>query len=34
MCDLNAAAAADILKVILTDPKFDYDRLKMDIIHF
>ncbi len=25
MCDLNAAAVADILKVILTDPKFDYE---------
>ena len=25
MCDLNATATADILKVILTDPKFDYE---------
>ena len=25
MCDLNASATADILKVILTDPKFDYE---------
>ena len=25
MCDLNAATTADILKVILTDPGFDYE---------
>lgn len=25
MCDLNASATADILKVILTDPTFDYE---------
>ncbi len=25
MCDLNASEVADVLKVILTDPKFDYE---------